>query len=327
MYAHDMSSRLPRVADLEPDKTGWGFYLCTRKDVRVGKGGEYLALVLQDASGHVAGRVFEGVDRFKHEFEIGQFVRADGRTSIHNGELQLVANAVRRVHPEQDAPQGFREDELIPSAPRPIGDMWSELTALVEGVNDHYLKVFLLRLLADHEIALREWPAAQTIHHAYRGGLLEHVLSMATVGKSLARHYGANQDLLVAGAIVHDIGKLQELSYDNGAISYTRDGNMVGHIALGLVMVRDMTRGISGFPDDVRAELEHLVVSHHGARDKGSPVEPKSVEAFILAAVDDLDARLHQVRSALGEAGTDPEFTGWHRRMGRVLYRGVRSEG
>ncbi len=319
-----MSSRLPRVSQIEPDKTGWNFFLCTRKDVRVGKGGEYLALVLQDASGQLAGRVFDGVDRVKHEFDIGEFVRAEGRTSVHNGELQLVASVIRRVNPAQDAAQGFREEDCIPSAPRPIGDMWTELTALVEAVEDRHLRVFLMRLLTDHETALRDWPAAQSIHHAYRGGLLEHILSMATAGKALALHYGARADLLVAGAIIHDIGKLQELAYDNGAISYTRDGNLVGHIALGLVMVRETAKGVGGFPDDLRAELEHLVVSHHGARDKGSPVEPKSVEAFILSAVDDLDAKLHQVRSALGEGAVEAEFTGWHRRFGRVLYRGVR---
>ena len=318
-----MAARLPRNAQLEPDKTGWNFYLCVRKDVRVGKGGEYLALLLQDASGQVAGRAFDGVDRLKHEFEVGEFVRVEGRTSVHNGELQLVASSIRRVHAAQDEAQGFREEDCIPSAPRPIGDMWSELQALVAALDEGPLRVFLNRILADHETALREWPAAQTIHHAYRGGLLEHVLSMATAGKALAQHYGARDDLLVAGAIVHDIGKLQELGYDNGAISYTRDGNLVGHIALGLVLVRDTARGISGFPDDLRAELEHLVVSHHGSRDRGSPVEPKSVEAFILSAIDDLDARLHQVRQATRESGADPSFTTWHKRLGRVLYRGT----
>jgi 3'-5' exoribonuclease len=318
-----MSSRLPRNAKLDPDLTGWNFYLCVRKDVRVGKGGEFLALVLQDASGQVAGRVLENVGRYRDEFEAGEFVRVEGRTSLHYGELQLVATSIRRVHAAQDAAQGFREDECVPSAPRPIGAMWAELQALVSGLAEGPLRVFLSRILADHETALREWPAAQTIHHAYRGGLLEHVLSIATAGTALARHYGAREDLLLAGAIVHDIGKLQELAYDNGAISYTRDGNLVGHIALGLVLVRDTARSISGFPDDLRAELEHLVLSHHGSRDRGSPVDPKSVEAFILSAVDDLDARLHQVRQALQESGADPAFTPWHKRLGRVLYRGT----
>lgn len=301
---------------------GWSYFLCVRKDLRVGKNGEYLALILQDASGSLAGRVFDGVDRFKGEFEVGEFVRAEGRTSIHNGELQLVASSIRRVNPAQDEAQGFREEDCIPSAPRPVGDMWAELTAMVEAVSEPPLRVFLARILADHGAALREWPAAQMIHHAYRGGLLEHVVTMAATGRALARIYGAREDLLVAGAIIHDIGKLQELAYDNGATSYTRDGNLIGHIALGVVVVRDTARGISGFPDDLRAELEHLVVSHHGARDRGSPVEPKSVEAFILAAVDDLDARLHQVRQATAD-GDAAEFTVWHKRLGRVLYRGL----
>jgi 3'-5' exoribonuclease len=311
-----MSSRLPRVAQLEPEKSGWGFYLCVRKDVRVGRTGEYLALVLQDASGAVTGRVFDGVDRYKHEFEPGEFVRIEGHTSLHNGELQLVAESIRRVNPDQDAAQGFREADCVPSAPRPAAEMWADLLALVNAVADGPLRVFLARVLADHEAALREWPAALQVHHAYRGGLLEHVLSMATAGRWLAAHYGARADLVVAGAIIHD------LAYENGAIGYTRDGNLVGHIALGLLVVRDTARGISGFPDDLRVELEHLVVSHHGAKERGSPVEPKSVEAFILAAVDELDARLSQVRQALKDPGADPEFTGWHRRLGRVLYRG-----
>jgi 3'-5' exoribonuclease len=317
-----MSSRLARVAQLEPDISGWNYFLCVRKDVRVGKNGEFLALVLQDASGSVAARVFDGVERLKHEFEAGEFIRAEGRTGVHNGELQLVATSLRRVNPDQDAAQGFREDDCIPSAPRPVGDMWADLKTLVDGIGDRHLRVFVSRVLADYELPLREWPAALQIHHAYRGGLLEHVLSMATAGRMLARHYGAREDLVVAGAVIHDIGKLQELAYDSGATSYTRDGNLVGHIALGLVMVRDIAKGITGFPDDLRAELEHLVVSHHGAKDKGSPVEPRSVEAFILAAIDDLDAKLHQVYQALKEPGADPEFTGWHKRFGRVLYRG-----
>lgn len=317
-----MSGRLAKAAHLEPEAQGWNFYLCTRKDVRLGKNGEYLALTLQDASGQLAGRVFDGAERLKREFDAGEFVRVEGRTGMHNGELQLVASSLRRVNPDQDVPQGFREEDCVPSAPRPLGDMWTELGGLVDGVKDAPLRVLLARLLADHEVALKEWPAAVQIHHAYRAGLLEHTVSMAAAGKVLARHYGAREDLVVAGAIIHDIGKLQELAYESGAISYTRDGNLVGHIALGVVMVRETIKGIAGFPDDLRAELEHLVVSHHGARDKGSPVEPKSVEAFILAAIDDLDAKLNQVRQAMKESGADPEFTPWQKRFGRVFYRG-----
>jgi 3'-5' exoribonuclease len=200
--------------------------------------------------------------------------------------------------------------------------MWRELVAQLERVKDPHIRVLLNRITSDHQAQLREWPAAQTIHHAYRGGLLEHKLKMAEVALSVARAYGANEDLLLAGVLLHDIGKLQELQYEPGGATYTRDGNLVGHIGLGLILVREAINGISGFPDDLRAQIEHLIVSHHGTRDHGSPVEPRTVEAFILAMVDELDTRIHQVRRAIEEdPGTD-EFTGWHKRLGRVLYKG-----
>ena len=138
----------------------------------------------------------------------------------------------------------------------------------------------------------------------------------------MLRAYDANEDLVLAGAILHDIGKLQELSYEPGGATYSRDGNLIGHIGLGLILVRETANGISGFPDDLRAQVEHLVMSHHGTRDHGSPVEPKTIEAFILAAVDELDSKLNQVRRAIREDVEGDEFTAWHRRLGRVLFKG-----
>jgi 3'-5' exoribonuclease len=187
--------------------------------------------------------------------------------------------------------------------------------------NDH-LRVLLNRVVTDHADQLKTWPAAQTIHHAYRGGFLEHITKMAEVGALLSRSYGANDDLVLTGVVLHDIGKLQELAYEGGSGSYTRDGNMVGHIALGLMMVRETINGISGFPVELRAQVEHLIASHHGTREWGSPVEPKSVEAFILASVDELDAKLNQVRRAIADDPSSDEFTAWHKRLGRVLYKG-----
>jgi 3'-5' exoribonuclease len=180
-------------------------------------------------------------------------------------------------------------------------------------------------MVSDHEAQLRVWPAAQQIHHAYRGGFLEHITKMAEVGRFVARTYGADEDLVLAGIVLHDIGKLQELSYEGGAGSYTRDGNLVGHIGLGMMMVREAANGISGFPLELRAQIEHLVASHHGLREYGSPVEPKTIEAFIVASIDDLDAKLNQVRKAIAEDPGDEEFTSWNKRLGRVLYKGPSS--
>lgn len=316
-------ARLPRLSELTTDDAGTGFFLCTLKEIRPTKvGGEFLDLRLQDASGQVVGRLFDEVSRYSAQFDAGDFVRVEGRGQTFNGQLQLKVSSIRRVHAEQDRREGFREEDCVLSAPRPIGEMWEELDARVAAVSHPSLRVLLRRVLDDHGAALREWPAAQVIHHAYRGGFLEHLCTMAAAAADLARLYDADPDVLLAGVILHDIGKLQELSYDRGLVSYTRDGNLLGHIAQGVLLVRAMTAQIPDFPDDLRVHLEHLILSHHGTKEHGSPVEPKSVEAFILAAVDDLDARLNQVRRAIAEDAGDGEFTAWHKKLNRVFYKG-----
>lgn len=317
-------NKLPTLSGLAVEDSGWGYFLCAYKEIRTGRsGGEFLFLSLQDASAQVVAKLMTDVDRYKGEFEAGEFVRVEGRGSLYNGQVQLVLSSIRRINPEQDRLQGFREEECILSAPRPIDEMWEELQGHLRDVKNDHLRVLLNRIVADNEAQLRIWPAAQQIHHAYRGGFLEHIAKMAEVGRLIARAYGANEDLVIAGVVLHDIGKLQELAYEGGSGSYTRDGNLVGHIALGLMMVRETTQGISGFPGELRAQIEHLVASHHGTREYGSPVEPKTIEAFILASVDELDAKLNQVRRAIKEDPSDDEFTSWNKRLGRVLYKGT----
>ena len=199
--------------------------------------------------------------------------------------------------------------------------MWEELQGHLRDVKNDHLRVLLNRIVSDNEAQLRVWPARS------RSTTPIAVDSWSTSPRWLrsagliARAYGADEDLVIAGVVLHDIGKLQELAYEGGSGSYTRDGNLVGHIALGLMMVRETTRGISGFPVELRAQVEHLVASHHGTREYGSPVEPKTIEAFILASVDELDAKLNQVRRAITGDPSDDEFTSWNKRLGRVLYK------
>ena len=316
-------NKLPKLSALAAEDSGWGFFLCTYKEFRTGRSGsDFLFLSLQDSTGQAVAKLMTDVDRYKNEFEAGEFVRVEGRGSIYNGHVQLVLSTIRRVNPDQDRLQGFREEDAILSAPRPIDDMWAELQEHLRGVKNDHIRILLNRVVTDNEAQLRVWPAAQQIHHAYRGGFLEHITKMAEVGRLVARAYGANEDLVLAGVVLHDIGKLHELAYEGGAGSYTRDGNLVGHIGLGMMMVREACNGISGFPIELRAQIEHLVASHHGTREYGSPVEPKTIEAFIVASVDELDAKLNQVRRAISEDPTDDEFTSWNKRLGRVLYKG-----
>lgn len=315
-------ARLPPIAQLDASSTGWGFFLCSRKETRTGKtGSTFLAMTLQDASGEIRAKVFQDVDAITQEFSAGEFVKAQGRGSVYNQQLELVIEKVRRVMPDRDAADGFREDDCIRCAPRPVDEMWDELIGRIGAVSDEHIRELLIRMVTMHAERLRIWPAARTIHHAYRSGLLEHVLKLIEIGSYLAERYQARRDLVVAGAILHDIGKLQELSYDFAA-DYTVAGNLLGHIAIGAGMVRDAIRDIPGFPSSLAIELEHLVLSHHGARDLGSPVEPMTIEAFILATVDDLDAKLQQIRQYIADDGSEGPFTAYHRRLERAFYKG-----
>src|SRR5436190_5547147 len=308
-------AHLPRINQLDASSNGCGFFLCSRKELRTGKtGSNFLAVTLQDASGEIRAKVFQDVDTITQEFSAGEFVKAQGRGSVYNQQLELVVEKIRRVMPDRDAAEGFREDECIRCAPRPLDEMWAELLARIASVGDANIRELLTRIVSANAERLRIWPAARAVHHAYRSGLLEHVLTLIEIGSYLAERYGARRDLVVAGAILHDIGKLEELSYDFAA-DYTVPGNLLGHITIGAGMVRDAIREIPGFPPTLAIEVEHLILSHHGAKELGSPVEPMTVEAFILAAVDDLDAKLQQIRQFIADDGSDGPFTAYHRRL------------
>jgi len=315
------AGRLPQFAMLQAQSSGSGFYLCSRKDVRTGRNGtEFLAIVLQDVTGEIAAKVFNEVDTLRHEFEAGEFVKVQARGSVYNQRLELLVDKIRRVHPERDRLDGFREEDCIRAAPRGADEMWAELERRVASVDDTHIRALLDRLLQTHGDKLKIWPAAQTVHHAYRSGLLEHVLKLIETTTAMADAYDARRDLLIAGVILHDIGKLQELDYD-AVTQYSVEGNLVGHIALGLLMLRDATAALPGFPVELRTELEHLILSHHGTREHGSPVEPMTVEAVLLSACDDLDAKLHQIHRHLAEDDSENPFTPYHSRLKRVFYK------
>ncbi len=314
-------SRLPSIRELDESSAGWSFYLCARKELRTDRGGaEFLSVVLQDVSGQIGAKVFEDVATAGQEFDAGEFVKVLARGNRHRDRLELLVQKIRRVNAIQDRLDGFREDECILCAPRPVQEMWEELEGRVSAAANPWIRRLLATLLQEHEDRLRMWPAAVTVHHAYRGGLLEHVLKLAEVGALLAHAYAADPDLLLAAAVLHDLGKLEELEYD-GAASYSTRGNLIGHITLGVMMLRDAVRRIDGFPADLQTRIEHLIVSHHGSREHGSPAEPMSVEAFIFSAMDDLDATLNQVRRHVQDDRGNGDFTAYHPRLGRVLLK------
>lgn len=315
--------RLPRITELDANSAGTGFFLCARKERRTGRGGAFLVLSLQDVSGEVSAKVFQDVDLNDAQFDAGEFVAVQARGNLFNQRFELILDKIRRVIPE-DAERGFRREDCIPCAPRPVDEMWPELSGRIASVQRPALRALLAKLVDTHAERLRVWPAARQVHHAYRSGLLEHILKIMDVVDHLAGAYAADRDLLIAGALLHDIGKLYELSYDVST-DYSIEGNLIGHITIGARMLRDAVRDDPDFPADVATQLEHLILSHHGELEHGSPVKPMTAEAFILAAADDLDAKLHQVRRHIADDDSPGPFTTYQRYLERALFKPPKS--
>ena len=313
-------ARLPRIAEIDGSSAGNGFFLCARKERRSGRnGGLFLVLVLQDVSGEIEAKVFQDVETADPQFEAGEFVALQGRGNVFNGRLELIVDRIRRVIPD-DSNFGFREEDCIPCSPRPLDEMLAELHSRIDSVRDAHVRGLLERVFAKHGDQLRIWPAARQVHHAYRSGLLEHVLKIMEIAIPLSESYGLRTDLVIAGALLHDIGKLRELDYTI-AIDYSVEGNLVGHIVIGVGMLKALVGELPEFPPDLALELEHLILSHHGSREMGSPVKPMTAEALVLAAADDLDAKLQQVRRHLAIDESPGRFTSYHRYLERVLLK------
>ena len=298
-----------------------GFALLIKKELRHDRGGrDYLDLELVDASGSIGGKVWTDSPAMRGVYEAHRFIAFRGRVQTYRDQLQLVVEECREAVPETDRDHGFDEASLIPTTPYDIADLYARLVSTL----DHHVTRPVLRRLAqetleEHGPALREHPAAKTIHHAYRGGLLEHTVSMLELGARLCDHYPElDRDLVLLGVLFHDLGKLQELGA-MPANDYTLAGRLVGHVVLGRDLLRERCAAIPGFPDDLRLLLEHLILSHQGEREYGAAVEPMTAEALALHFIDDLDSKLQQLRAAR-RAGPAVQYS---RGLGRHVYLGA----
>lgn len=295
-----------------------GFAYLARKEQRQDrKGNVYLHLELQDASGAMTAKVWPDSQALLGRFEAMQFVAVEGLVQRYREELQLNVRRCR-VAQEDDRRYGFDEALLVPTTREDLAQLWHRLEAALDRVERPPLRCLVADTLAAHGAALREHPAAKSIHHAYRGGLLEHVVSMLELAGRLGEHYPhLDRDLLLVGALFHDLGKLREL----GAMplnDYTTEGRLVGHIVIGRDLLLERCAAVPDFPADLRLLLEHMVLSHQGSREYGSPVEPMTPEALVLHFVDDLDSKLNQLRRAR-ELGDGFQYL---RPLGRHIFFG-----
>jgi 3'-5' exoribonuclease len=287
----------PFVSELEPNKLITTSFLVYSKEIRQKKSGElYLSLLLADRTGELDAKMWDNVAEVIDAFDRDDFVRVKGLVQIFHNRPQMTIHKMRRM---DDSEIDFAD--YFPSSRRDQDEMWGELRAIAAAISNPHLQGLLELVLDDEDIArrYRRAPAAKHIHHAFLGGLIEHVLSLCTMARLAAQHYDfIDADLLLTGAILHDIGKIYELNYERG-FSYSNDGQLLGHIHIGLRIVGDKLRALPAFPPALRSLVEHMILSHHGKLEFGSPKVPLFPEALMLHYLDDMDSKMESMRSLI----------------------------
>src|ERR1700722_5529480 len=287
----------PFVTDLQADQIITGTFLVQHKDVRQKKSGDvYLSLTLADRTGELDAKMWDNAADAVETFSQDDFVRVKGLMQVFQNRPQLTLHKIQAVI---DA--DIDVADYFPASKRDRDEMFRELEGWIASVGNPHLKALLQATFADEAIAkaYRIAPAAKAIHHAWLGGLIEHVLSLCTLAKFTAAHYSnIDLDLVLAGAILHDIGKISELNYAR-SFSYSTEGQLLGHIVIGLRMVEDKVRLIPGFPEKLRDLLLHMIASHHGELAYGSPKVPLFPEAMLLHHLDNLDSKMECMRGLI----------------------------
>lgn len=285
----------PFVRDLQPNQIVTSVFLVQSKDVRQKKSGEpYLSLMLGDRTGDVEAKMWDNVAEVLQTFEREDFIRIKGLFQIFQNRPQITIHKLIRV---DDAEVKF--SDFYPASERDPEEMFAELRGIIASMGNAHIRGLLDSIFADERIAraYRTAPAAKQIHHAFLGGLIEHVLSLCALARVTAAHYkNIDTDLLLAGVILHDLGKIDELTYDRG-FGYSTEGQLLGHIVIGYRMIEEKMSGLPEFPPKLRMLLQHMILSHHGELEYGSPKVPLFPEALLLHHLDNLDSKMECMRS------------------------------
>lgn len=313
----------PLIRTLKEGDLFQGFLLAQEASYKTSaKGSEYLDLKVGDASGELRAFLWDvrAVEGDMEAIRPDVFVKLKGTVTTYNGRLQLRLDKARFAADAEIADFSA----FFPISQRPVPEMLEELDGLVASVRDPWIRSLLTALFKE-DAALRtafaQAPAAKSMHHAYLGGLLEHTLSVLGMAERACGHYrDLNRDLVLAGVLLHDVGKTAELSYQR-SIGYSDAGNLLGHIALEAEWISRAMGKISGFPEELRLQILHIVLSHHGRLEFGSPVLPKTPEALLVHYLDDLDGKLEVMFRAVKEDSGGGAWSPYSRALERMIYR------
>ncbi len=293
-------------------------FVVVSKQIKPKKTGEpYLALTLGDRSGQLEAKMWDNVEEVLNAFEQDDFLKIKGLVNKYKNRFQLTIHKLRKLGDSE-----IEFSDYLPKTTRNIDELWQTLTDFVASFQNPHLKALVQAFMSDPEIAAayRNAPAAKTLHHAYIGGLLDHVVSLCRSCDLICGNYTqVNRDLLLTGAFLHDIGKIHELAY-NRSFSYTTRGQLLGHMVIELEMLQAKLALVPDFPPELKTLLEHLIISHHGEYEFGSPKLPMFPEALLLHYMDDLDSKMEAMRAHFErEADLESPWTSYNASLGRPL--------
>ena len=310
----------PCVKELKANENITAVFLVQSKEVRQKRTGDsYLSLTLSDRTGELDSKMWDNVAEVVETFDRDDFVKVRGLLQIYNNRPQFTIHKLKRI---EDSEVDFAD--FFPASLQDPEVMWQQLRGTVAELDNAHVRGLLNAFLDDPDIAARYRvaPAAKTIHHAFRSGLLEHVMSLLALAKMVGPHYPmVDMNLLVAGVVLHDIGKIYELTYERG-FGYSPEGQLVGHIPIAIRMLCDKLRAFPDFPVPLRNLIEHLVLSHHGRLEFGSPKLPIYPEALLLHYLDDMDSKMECMRALIEkEPQAEGLFTAWSAPLERTALR------
>ncbi|MEK7278110.1 MAG: HD domain-containing protein [Chloroflexota bacterium] len=310
------------VREVKPGDRITGFFVVRHKQLepfRDRSRGQFLTLVLTDRTGSLLARVWEGAPELAETFAQGDVVKAQGDVESYMDRPQLIVAKLRRAEADEYDLRDFQ-----PATTKNVDEMLAAIRAAMERIQNPHLRALVHHFFDDNGFVSKyaAAPAARRVHHAYLGGLLEHTVEVLALADTILLLYPEIEpDLLIAGALLHDIGKTREYSWQT-EIEYTDEGELVGHIVIGDEMVAAALAGLEGFPGELALRVRHMMVSHHGRYEWGSPRRPQTLEAVALHQIEELDAQVNRFRELLAKRREGEAWTPYDRMLGRALYAG-----
>ncbi|HXH31430.1 MAG TPA: HD domain-containing protein [Bacteriovoracaceae bacterium] len=306
------------ISDLQGKEEFESIFLVKIFNVMEGKDGKkYFNIILSDSSGDLESRLWQYSAEIEKNITKGHFVKARGKLNFYQGRKQMILAGIDRVNQED-----VSLDDFVMKATQDPEVMYKKLLGIVDTLSDVYIRDLLRNIITDGEIArrLKIWQAGKTIHHAYRSGLLEHILSCTELALLLSPHYHVNPNYVVAGCVLHDICKIYELT-DGVNVEYTEEGKLVGHLVKGLEIVDRFSYKIKNFPHYTRMHLKHILLSHHGEYEYGSPKVPQTSEAFLVHLIDHMDSKMGALEIVKKTDSATGHWSGFVKHLDRIVYK------